>query len=478
MSHFFKTVIGFGFLYLTACSHSAITSRGLATPISSQENKCEITAQEKEALLKLDYQSFDQTLPDGGWRKYGNIGCNEITRDLLDAYTEAHLPTLLDWQKDILVWHSGQISGELNDYPRAISQMERTMKPNEKPTDAFLWNPYARATIAFLKKDKKSLLSERTKLARGSSPFNHINLRKVDAFIRCFNSTYHDAYSETCEPKATNTDKIKSLAIKLNPRKSFPEGLATYLKDIKIIILGEIHGTKQVPELFSKMVQSVADEKSKTLVILEINQSSQDSIDRFLKSGDESILKQDEFFYRKYQDGRSSKAMVNLLKDLAKMPNVAVLCMDPMTGINTMTGQERDTAMATFINSKRIGYDRVLVLSGNVHSSAVVGTPWDKDFKPMTYELKTMATDLAEKPPFGIPILNILVRYEKVSSWNCQGAEANSCSARYGKKIPTDYSTALNWESYFMLEDSLTDGHRGSIFIRSTDASFPFMPSK
>jgi hypothetical protein len=384
----------------------------------------------------------------------------------------------LDWQKDILVWHSGQISGELNDYPRAISQMERTMKPNEKPTDAFLWNPYARATIAFLKKDKKSLLSERTKLARGSSPFNHINLRKVDAFIRCFNSTYHDAYSETCEPKATNTDKIKSLAIKLNPRKSFPEGLATYLKDIKIIILGEIHGTKQVPELFSKMVQSVADEKSKTLVILEINQSSQDSIDRFLKSGDESILKQDEFFYRKYQDGRSSKAMVNLLKDLAKMPNVAVLCMDPMTGINTMTGQERDTAMATFINSKRIGYDRVLVLSGNVHSSAVVGTPWDKDFKPMTYELKTMATDLAEKPPFGIPILNILVRYEKVSSWNCQGAEANSCSARYGKKIPTDYSTALNWESYFMLEDSLTDGHRGSIFIRSTDASFPFMPSK
>jgi hypothetical protein len=124
--------------------------------------------------------------------------------------------------------------------------------------------------------------------------------------------TYHDGYSETCEPKETKVDKIKSLAIKLNPRKSFPEGLANFLKDIKIIILGEIHGTKQVPELFAKMVQSVADENSRTLVILEINQSSQSSIDRFVKSGDESVLQQDEFFYRKYQDGRSSKAMVKL----------------------------------------------------------------------------------------------------------------------------------------------------------------------
>lgn len=145
---------------------------------------------------------------------------------------------------------------------------------------------------------------------------------------------------------------------------------------------------------------------------------------------------------------------------------------------DVMTGQDRDTAMAAFINTQRISYDRTFVLAGNIHSSAAIGTHWDKNYRPMTYELKTMATDLMEKPPLLIPILNILVRYETVNSWNCQGAEADTCSARYGKKFPTDYSTALNWNTYFLLEDQLTDGHWASIFIRKTDVSFPYASGK
>lgn len=279
--------------------------------------------------------------------------------------------------------------------------------------------------------------------------------------------------------KNGTVDRIRSSAIPLELDNLFPKGLTDYLKSIKIIILGEVHGTKQVPALFSKMVRSVADNKSKTLVILEIFQSSQNSIDRFLQTGDESILRQDTFFNRNYQDGRSSQAMVNLLKELAKMPNVTVLCMDPPMGSNdVMTGQDRDTAMAAFINTQRISYDRTFVLAGNIHSSAAIGTHWDKNYRPMTYELKSMATDLMENPPLEIPILNILVRYETVNSWNCQGAEADTCSARYGKKFPTDYSTALNWNTYFLLEDQLTDVHWASIFIRTTDVSFPYASGK
>jgi len=165
--------------------------------------------------------------------------------------------------------------------------------------------------------------------------------------------------------------------------------------------------------------------------------------------------------------------MVGLLKGLAKSPNTAVFCMDPMTGMNTMSGQERDTGMASFINTKRVGFDRTLVLSGNVHSSMVIGTPWDQNYRPMGYELKTIATDLKEGD-----IFNILVRYEKVGSWNCQGADADSCSARNGKPVPSDYSNALKWSHYFMLEDSIMNGHQGSIFLRSTGVSFPFVSSE
>jgi hypothetical protein len=109
-----------------------------------------------------------------------------------------------------------------------------------------------------------------------------------------------------------------------------------------------------------------------------------------------------------------------------------------MVGIKTMTGQERDTAMASFINEKRIGFDDTLVLSGNVHSS----------------------------------------RAERVDSWNCQGAEASSCSAHYGPNIPTDYSKAVDFPSYFVWENELVDRHGASIFIRNIQISRPFVKSE
>jgi len=279
-----------------------------------------------------------------------------------------------------------------------------------------------------------------------------------------------DAYSKTCEPKETIIDKIKSLAIRLNSKNSLPRGIQEYLQQKKLILVGEIHGTQEVPKFFGNIAASLVNDKDKTLVILEINQDSQKSIDNFFQTGDESILKRDPFFSRRYQDGRSSESMMKLLKRLSKISNVTVLCMDPMTGVQTMTGQERDTGMATFINSKMNKYGRTLVLSGNIHSSIVIGTPWDKTFRPMGYELKNMVTNLKDDQ-----ILNILVRHEKVDSWNCQGAEVSSCLARIGKKFPSDYSTALNWDSYFRIEDALTDGHTGTVFIRSTKVSFPFI---
>lgn len=125
-------------------------------------------------------------------------------------------------------------------------------------------------------------------------------------------------------------------------------GLTDFLKMKKVILVGEMHGTRTVPELFGNIVAAIADSKSKTLAILEINQTSQQSIDAFLRTNDESVLKTDPFFTREFQDGRSSKAMVSLLRKLAKLPNTSVLCMDPMSGFATMTGQERDTGMAEF----------------------------------------------------------------------------------------------------------------------------------
>lgn len=461
LSYFAKPLfISLAFIPLLGCAQAPAKQ-------SQAQQICTITNQQRELLLNLDYMNFDQSLPNGGWRKYDQ--CPSIARELLDAYTVKYEKTLTEDQRHVLVWHSGQMSAKLGDYPDAIHKMGQTFRTN----DLFLWNPYAKATIAFLKKDKASLISERNKLARGLSPWGRLNLRKVDAFIRCFDFSYIDAYSGSCQPAETNGQRIQSLAVPFDWKKELLQdfmGIREFLSTKKVILVGEIHGTKTVPQLFGNLVASIADPNKKTLVILEINQNSQASIDEFVKTGDESALRKDTFFSRQYQDGRSSKAMVQLLKKLVKLPNTKILCMDPMDGIKTMSGQERDTAMANFINTHRVSYDHTLVLTGNVHSSVIIGTPWDKIFQPMGYELKNMAKDLNEGELFSIRL-----RHEKVDSWNCFGAEPSSCYASYGKKKPTDYSQAVKYPSYFIWEGQLVDGHDASIFVRRAEISLPYI---
>jgi len=48
----------------------------------------------------------------------------------------------------------------------------------------------------------------------------------------------------------------------------------------------------------------------------------------------------------------------------------------------------------------------------------------DAKHKPMGYELKIFLTDFSADK-----ILSVLVRYEKVDSWNCQGAGPENCKA-------------------------------------------------
>jgi hypothetical protein len=61
---------------LAACSVSA------ADP---SDEKC---IYDQEELLSLDEAAFDQDLPNGGWRKIGNIpGCEAAAAELIAAVT-------------------------------------------------------------------------------------------------------------------------------------------------------------------------------------------------------------------------------------------------------------------------------------------------------------------------------------------------------------------------------------------------------
>lgn len=443
-------------LSFTACAHRAPTS----------SPGCVLSETERTSLLALDYQAFDQSLPDGGWRGFANRGCFTLARDLIEDYAAAHRGGLAAPQERVLLWHAGQLSAQLEERERAVGSMARAVDPAEKGDETFLWNPYVRGTIAFLRGDRAALGRERELLARGTDPGSHRNLRIIDAFARCFGAAYARAYARDCEPRETRRDQIRSLAVEFGPQGAVPEGLRRYLQERKLIFVGELHGTREIPALFGDLVAALAERGRKTLVGLEISEDAQPAVDAFLRTGDAAALARAEFFSRAYQDGRSSEAMVALLRRLAPLPGVTVLCVDPRSSASS---QERDSGMAALIGRRRKEFDRVLTLTGNVHSALNVGTPWDSAFRPMAYELRARALELGEGE-----IINFRNRHETAEAWVCYENVAANCGVKPDLPHPDDYATAVAADSYALIEDEAVDGHRGSLFIRATRASPPF----
>ena len=277
-----------------------------------------------------------------------------------------------------------------------------------------------------------------------------------------------DTYSNKSKSLETNIDRIRSKAIEIKADSELPLSVIEFLATKKLVLVGEIHGNEESPKIFSQIVDSFASKNKNILVALEIPGQSQENINAFLKTGNEDYLRTNFFFTRSDQDGRSSNAMVELLRSLSLMPGIEVLCMDEVG----LDAQSRDSLMAEKISEKfKIGYDHILVYAGNVHSSIIVGTPWDSFFRPMGYELNKLLGFANQS------VLNILLRYETLNSWMCMGAK-NLCKAYSMQPIKTDYSVAVPWNAYFLDENEIVDGYKSTLFIRETKFSTPFIYSE
>ena len=116
---------------------------------------------DRAKLLALDEHSFDQDM-NGGWRAVAqNEECTEVAADLIREYRETR-----GFLSTILYWHEGQLRATAGSTDEAIRLFEKSRKAE----DAFGWNLYVDASIAFLRHDKPALLAAREALARLPRP--------------------------------------------------------------------------------------------------------------------------------------------------------------------------------------------------------------------------------------------------------------------------------------------------------------------
>ncbi|NIJ35504.1 hypothetical protein FHR22_000153 [Sphingopyxis panaciterrae] len=175
-------------------------------------------AYDREAMLRLDRNSFDQD-DELGWRKLGNRAeCRTVAADLIALYIEAHRDELARvWQIPSFKWHEATTRAFAGDRARAIALMHQSLKPEAGPREfegwtayALPWNDYVKATIAFLERDAEALAKARERLAASPVPDDFSktdisaatgiaaswppNLGVVDGLIACFDRPYLEAY--------------------------------------------------------------------------------------------------------------------------------------------------------------------------------------------------------------------------------------------------------------------------------------------
>ncbi len=175
----------------------------VGTPAASQT--CNYNRTE---MLNMDLDTFDQS--DKGWRSLLQKGeCDDSAVAIIKDYLSAH-PDLSVDQRPQLLWHEGQILAASNRYDESLAVFRSIHETEDS------MRLYQAATIAFLQRDKKTLLAARAELAALPEPPDFQaaakvfkektgetlawpeNLDVVDGLIRCFSSSYRVAYGDKC----------------------------------------------------------------------------------------------------------------------------------------------------------------------------------------------------------------------------------------------------------------------------------------
>jgi hypothetical protein len=200
-----------------------------------------------------------------------------------------------------------------------------------------------------------------------------------------------------------------------------------------LVVFGDIHGTVEIPAFIGDAACSLA-RRQRVHVGLEIPASETAALRAFLSSGDDQVMRNAPFWRRAYQDGRSSEAILGLLRKLrdarqSGLPIEVFFFDDP----DRLGADRRDEPMAENIAAERsrAPSDIYLIEVGNLHAKSTIGAPWDPAKVWMASYLK------AREP--GVLTLDVFA--PPGTAWICSTDKAESCGVaktapRAGKDMP------------------------------------------
>ncbi len=146
------------------------------------------------------------------------------------------------------------------------------------------------------------------------------------------------------------------------------EELKDKIKDKKLILFGEIHGTKENYRMLLRFFSEIAKEQDFNLC-LEIPIEFQSQIDSFMKNGNYNILKKIPFFSKENLDSRNNQEYINFIKEIYKInlknqKNIKIFFIEPFA----YNQEEKEMGLAKNI-LKLINNEKIFVILGDIHAS-------------------------------------------------------------------------------------------------------------
>lgn len=273
------------------------------------------------------------------------------------------------------------------------------------------------------------------------------------------------------QPTEPDANYVRQHAHALPPLGRLPDELGPELAPYRALMFGEVHGTREAPRLALELARLLERGGRAAWLGLEIPMTEQAALDRFRATGDVGILKEMPFFRRpvETQDGRSSRALAEMLMAVQKLPEIATYCIDPGVAGSM---QDRDTGMAHEVArrlAERPGTVAV-TLTGSLHASQKVGTPWDPRYRPMGYELAHLLS-----PPG--KALSVEFHYESGMAWTREAPTNGLPVSGLHVLGPNHdmFSNAVLWGAYFLTLPTPIDGFGAILFWRIPSASPPLL---
>ncbi len=136
--------------------------------------------------MKLSQKDFDGNF-NGGFRTLAHEGCELEAAILIDDYMKFNKT-----DDSMLHWHAAQLRAIAEDVDGAVKHAKLSLYDNPDPVRTGRWNDYVLATVAFLQRDRETLVYHRNKLAEVKDMFwgNALNLKLIDALIQNYDKSY------------------------------------------------------------------------------------------------------------------------------------------------------------------------------------------------------------------------------------------------------------------------------------------------